>query len=416
MKNFPHQINQLPRLTNALEVFARLIRDAANANDDGVVGDALARARVYTFRNEKGSVESLLNAEHRKPHGSQGTRTCARDLRRFFHLLNFIMPVAEQRLEITPLAGSLLVLHEAGAAAEMKDIWRQALWNLALEDETGCSHPYRLLMRLVAEKPGLPKPYAGLCLEARDDSEEEFARIIEIAGHANPRETMDALATAHMAKNAVKILPSIAEQLGDLREDHDFFYPSERVTAALPENATGHVSAADIQQALRQPSAPRVREPGNARRAPAASGPITRSYDPDILAGRTNAHDACLDRLCGLFPARIARLEADYDLLLLDARHALIVEAKTIRSDARIQVRLGLGQILYYEYFDVIPGFRDKTILRLVLTDRPIPEDLQAFLAAHRIGVVWLPEGGGIGGSAMGLQHLRTLGANGFGA
>jgi hypothetical protein len=25
MKNFPHQINQLPRLTNALGVFARLI-------------------------------------------------------------------------------------------------------------------------------------------------------------------------------------------------------------------------------------------------------------------------------------------------------------------------------------------------------------------------------------------------------
>lgn len=53
MKNFPHQINQLPRLTNALGVFARLIEKKHDVDDDGVVGDSLARAGVYTFRNPR---------------------------------------------------------------------------------------------------------------------------------------------------------------------------------------------------------------------------------------------------------------------------------------------------------------------------------------------------------------------------
>ena len=51
MKNFPHQINQLLKLTRALGVFGRLIEAKLNVDDDGIVGDALARAGVYTFRN-----------------------------------------------------------------------------------------------------------------------------------------------------------------------------------------------------------------------------------------------------------------------------------------------------------------------------------------------------------------------------
>ena len=51
MKNLPHQINQLPRLANALGVIALLIEKNRDVDDDGIVGDSLARAGVYTFRN-----------------------------------------------------------------------------------------------------------------------------------------------------------------------------------------------------------------------------------------------------------------------------------------------------------------------------------------------------------------------------
>ena len=68
MKNFPHQINQLPRLRRALQVFVRLIDARESVIDDGVVGDALADAGVYTFRNAGDrSTDELLRAEHRKP-------------------------------------------------------------------------------------------------------------------------------------------------------------------------------------------------------------------------------------------------------------------------------------------------------------------------------------------------------------
>jgi hypothetical protein len=88
MKNFPHQINQISRLTKALSVFNDLIQGGANIQDDGVVGDAFAKAGVYTFREQQNrTVEDLLAEEHRKDIGSQGTRTCARELRRFFSLL-----------------------------------------------------------------------------------------------------------------------------------------------------------------------------------------------------------------------------------------------------------------------------------------------------------------------------------------
>lgn len=53
MKNFPHQINQLPRLTNALGVYVRLIEKKHDVDDDEVAGDALARAGVYTFGNPR---------------------------------------------------------------------------------------------------------------------------------------------------------------------------------------------------------------------------------------------------------------------------------------------------------------------------------------------------------------------------
>jgi len=90
----------------------------------------------------------------------------------------------------------------------------------------------------------------------------------------------------------------------------------------------------------------------------------------------------------------------------------MLVEAKTIRNDARRQVRVALGQIFYYEYFDVAPLHPDKEILRLVLTDEQISTDLQKFLTKHQIGVVWILKDETLGGSELGLTHLRNLGAS----
>jgi hypothetical protein len=410
MKNFPHQINELPRLTRALGVFARLVGQNQDLDDDGVVGDSLARDEVYTFRNPGGrAVDELLRAEHAKRPANQGTRTCARELRRFFALLGFIRQTEDGAWVVTETARALLALNQRQAT---HDIWRQALLRVELTDAGGTSHPYQILLRMVIAMPGLSKPFAGLCFEARDDSGKELRRILSIAGRPNPSETMNALAGAHMARNSLKILPSIAEQLGDLHGDGSRLFISEHVADALgPEKGMRETCVEAVQRLVRRPYVPRKRAAGGKRREPGGVEPAMHSYDPDRVGARFNAHEDCLDSLSRLFPANVEQWHASYDLLLVIPKVVLLVEAKTIRSDARRQARAALGQLLYYEHFDIAPLHPDKEVCRLTLTDRELGQDLQEFLTKYQIGIVWILESGEIGGTKLGLAHLRRLGA-----
>jgi len=214
VKNLPHQINQLPRLNRALRVFVDLAAAGDDLEDQGVVGDALARSGAYTFRTPGDTpLEELLAAEHLKPIGSQGTRTAVRDLRRFFGLLGFVLRSEADGWLITDSARKLVDLQARSDLPRIRELWREALLDLALEDAGGTSHPYRILLRLVGEMPDLPKAYSGLCLEAVDDSAGEFARILQIARRANPPATMEAIAGRHNARNSTKILPPLAIQL-----------------------------------------------------------------------------------------------------------------------------------------------------------------------------------------------------------
>ena len=413
MKNFPHQINQLPKLTRAIGVFLRLADAGGEVSDDGVVGDALAKAAVYTFRTPGNrSIDELLTSEHRKATAGQGTRACARDLRRFFSLLRFIRQTNDGKWEGSASAKSLVALNQDNQRLIANDLWRQALLDLTLTDATGTSNPYQILLRLVNEVPGLPKPYSGLCLEASNNSDVEFARIREVATHLNPSDTMNSLAGAHMAKNSTKILPAIAEQLGDIRDEGGHLYVGDWVGDALAAADVTESGEEVVRNLIRRPYAPRRRVIAGQRREQSLAQPIVRSFDPDQVGARYNAHEDCLDCLSKRFPAVVDRLQASYDLLLVSPQTVLLVEAKTIRADERRQVRAALGQLFYYEHFDVAPLHPDKEILRLVLTDSELTEDMQKFLAKHQIGVVWIPERGTAGGNELGLMHLRKMGVN----
>jgi hypothetical protein len=413
MKNFPHQINQLPKLNDALGVLVALIDGARDVDDDGVVGDALARARVYTFRKPRSrSIKTLLTAEHRKDRGSQGTRTCARDLRRFFRLLEFIARDEAGVWRIANTARTLLTLKRSTDEPRMHELWRQRLLDLALEDGGHISHPYRILLRLVAEVPDLPKPYSGLCLEASDDSAAEFARIRSIASQLNPTKTMHDLAGAHMARDSIKILPSLAEQLGDIVNVRGRLTISSRVADVLFDARPIDRPQDAVRNLARRPFVPRRRQVGGSRRRGAAhSGVSIRRYDPDLIGARFDAHEDCLDRFSRKFPRRLEQLQAVYDLLIVGRNKALLlVEAKTIRNDERSQVRIGLGQLYYYEHFDVAPLYPKHQTLRLLLTDRPVSADLCNFLSQCEVGVVWITDEGIVQGSKLGLNQVKHFG------
>lgn len=410
MKNLPHQINQLPGLNEAIRVFVGVVDGGQAVDDDGIVGDALARSGVYAFRkSQRATAKHLLVEEHRKPIGRQGTRTAARELRRFFRLLRFIGRNAEGVGTVSESARALLTLNSPADVPRMHEIWRQALLDLALEDQAGTSHPYRILLHLVAELPRLPKPYSALCLEAADDSADEFARILGIAALPNPRAAMIRIAGKHPSANATKILPALAVQLGDIVDEAGYLTITGWVADALfdPGRAARRESA--IRNLVRRPFAPRRRSTAGRRRS-GSSGITIRRYDPDLIGARFNHHEDCLDRLSLLLPAQTERFEAIYDLLLVAADTVLLVEAKTIRNDERAQVRIAMGQLYYYEHFDVSPLYPNHEIKRLVLTDRPVTAEVCEFLTEHEIGAIWMPPNADLGGSDLGSRQLKQFG------
>jgi hypothetical protein len=102
-----------------------------------------------------------------------------------------------------------------------------------------------------------------------------------------------------------------------------------------------------------------------------------------------------------------------YDLLVPGTEAVLLVEAKTIRRDACRQARAALGQLFYYEYFDVSPLYPGKRVLRLLLADRRLSDDLQGFLTKNHVGAVWIPPRGRVGGTELGLASLRQFSPSG---
>ena len=72
----------------------------------------------------------------------------------------------------------------------------------------------------------------------------------------------------------------------------------------------------------------------------------------------------------------------------------LLWEVKTLESDAPAQVRAAVGQLLYYEFFDVRPLWPDREILKAALFDGELPKDLVDYLTWVNVAAfVMLPGG-----------------------
>jgi hypothetical protein len=135
----------------------------------------------------------------------------------------------------------------------------------------------------------------------------------------------------------------------------------------------------------------------------------SRLYDPDKLATRRSAHEKCLQRFARLFPQR-RTYSSDYDLLVVKKPKVLLVEVKTIRNDAKEQLRLALGQVLYYENLSVRIHYPKFKVSRLVVTDAKAPDYLVQFLEKYRIGLAWQPVREKAGVSPLGKRILEAFG------
>jgi len=186
------------------------------AKNDGILGQELVRSMVAGTGHRPQPIEDYIRAQLEKEPDRQSFRTTARGLRELFRILGFIDDSGET-VEVADLG-----LRAAGFAGQpMNDeqirFWRRAIQNMSHDGGDGePSHPYQVLLKLIARKPGIAKPKCALALAARNDSPEELARIVALVNQPEARiRSILGVSKSNWA-NAVKVLPKFAEQLGDV--------------------------------------------------------------------------------------------------------------------------------------------------------------------------------------------------------
>ena len=401
MKNFPHQFAKIEKLTNALRTADQLISDGAEFHRDSVFGRQLAVDGVYTFRGI-GSVEQKLQEESEKPRSRRGTETAAREMRRFLLLSGFIRQEEDgNSFNVSDKGRELL---DTNSEALKMFLWRESMLDLALKDETGSvSHPYRLLVRIVAESPGIETSKLLLALEARDDSEEEYQRIVELAALTSDEIVASLGIGQSNAKNAVKVLPSIAHQVGDIERKANRSYP--RATTVVTEDAIEPLAAiTTLAQSVAHTPTP-VGNPVNADNIASTPEFSEKSAHPfDLSAAielrnkRTILHQEIVRSLAVLLESLNFNLfEYPYDCLATKDDVVVLAEVKTLDgtiSDERKQAVRAVGQIKSYAYFDVPEELKEGQLeLVVAFSERPTDPILD-FLAEQGISTAWIETAG----------------------
>lgn len=398
MKNFPHQFSNLDTLTQALEVAGTLIDKQLDYANDGVFGEALVRAGIYSFRSLAGSIEQRLSEEKKKDPGSQGFRTAARDIRRFFLIAGIIHHSADGTYALARIGKDII---GAGKNIPLRNaIWRKAMLEIKLADEQGnVSHPYRILSKLIADHPGMAVAELLLALEAKDDSEKEYKRISTMAGKG--RDQIIALLgiTEANAMNAVKILPSIAEQVGDLVRKGGKVYSSTPTLAptedTLNNTAPTHIKAGFANE-------PRA-VAANAIAAlpdfkPVSDATFDLSAAIEMRRRRTIAHQQAVASLARtLEESGYALYEDPYDCLAYKkSTGAILIEVKTLDGslpDQHRQAAKALGQLKSYGYFNIPTNLKKSKLVEIVaFTERPDARIID-FMRANNIRSIWLENG-----------------------
>jgi hypothetical protein len=393
VKNFPHQFNDLDKLTAALSLAQVLVAENQHYNDDVVFGAALVNAGIYTFRNKALTVAQNLAQEALKAASSQGFQTAARDVRRFFALADLVRVVPA----LSQLGNDIIA--SAGNAPLRNALWREAMLQLGLTDALGnTSHPYRILLRLVADRPGIETFKLLLALEARDDGPPEYARILGLADLPFDQIVAAVGIGVANARNAVKVLPGIAEQVGDIKRDGGRAYPLSH-SGVSEDSLIEQETPPDF--AASQPAAPMALDPANI--APIPNFAAADAVNVDLAAAiqlrnrRIVEHQQTVVSIAQLFDSFGYTTYANpYDCLAhRDQVGGILVEVKTLdgsKADERRQSQKALGQLRGYAYYSVQPQLRAPKLLEVAAYSAP-PSDSVPFMGVNEVYSAWRDNG-----------------------
>jgi hypothetical protein len=397
MKNFPHQFNDLTKIFNALLAIKQLI-DQETALKDENFGELLTRNLIYTYRDRTLSVDEFLALEEEKPKANRGYLTVARDIRRLFELLGFLTVFENKSGSLSSQALQLL----ASPNEEVKrELWKNSFLQLGLEGTDGeISHPYRILLKLVQDKSGIETKKLMLTLEAENDSIEEYERIVALSELTLEEIRQSTGTSISMADNATKILPGIAEQLGDIVRRRNYAFPIGRIVITEDEIST------EIPPEATNPEGVLYSQYRPVTSVTIAIDPIfntisTVSIDYTesirIRQQRLSEHQEIVRQL-GLFCEERAfeLYEGKFDCLSTMEETALVFEIKTIlssMSDQEKQTIKGVGQLKYYKFSIVSRQMEYEEIKEFLVYSQKPQVSLIEFCAAENIKVVWLEEG-----------------------
>jgi len=394
MKNFPHQFNDLDKLFNALLAIKQLIGEETSLKDENL-GELLTRRGIYTYQDKTLNIDQFLANEKTKPIASRGYLTVARDIRRLFQLLGFLIVFEDKSAQLNTAAIQLLA---APTPEVKKELWKNSFMQLGLEGTDGeISHPYRILIKLVQDKSGIETKKLMLALEAENDSDEEYQRILNLTDSTLEEIIAKTDTSASMARNAVKILPAIAEQLGDIIRQSHRAYPIGRVvitedeiTTEIPEEAVNQQGVPYSQ--FRKVNSDEIAKDPIFNEVSAVSIDLTKSIR--IRQDRLALHQQIVRKLALLCASRGFELfEGKFDCLASKPNNTLLFEVKTIKesnSDQEKQTVKGVGQLKYYN-FSIVHRQMGITNCReiLVYSKKPI-SDFIRFCHSESIKVVWV--------------------------
>ncbi|MEX1002391.1 MAG: hypothetical protein WDZ35_09785 [Crocinitomicaceae bacterium] len=397
MKNFPHQFNDLNKLFGALLTVKQLIDEEMALKDENF-GELLTRNQIYTYRDKTLSIDEFLALEEEKPKASRGYLTVARDIRRLFQLLGFLTVYDDKSGSLSPQAIQLL----ASPNEEIKrELWKNSFLQLGLEGTDGeISHPYRILLKLVQDKPGIDTIKLMLALEAENDSIEEYERIIALS-ELTLDEILESTGTSEsMAKNAVKILPGIAEQLGDISRRGNNAYPIGRIVITEDEISTEIPpetinSDGVLYSQYRPVTSDTIAVDPIFNTISSVSIDYTESIR--IRQQRLSEHQEIVRQL-GLYCEErgFELYEGKFDCLSTLESTALVFEIKTIlnsMSDQEKQTIKGVGQLKYYKFSIVNRQMEYEDIKEFLVYSQKPQVSLIEFCTIENIKVIWLQDG-----------------------
>jgi len=217
--------------------------------------------RVWLARGMPIPVEDYIREQLTKAPSNQSFRTTARGLREIYRLLGFIDD-SGPRLKVTDLGRQVGAFANSPMNPKQINFWRRVIVHMTHEADGQVSHPYQVLLRLVARKPGITRAKRALALEARNDSPEELERIVALADLAEDEICRRIGMTKSNWDNAKKVLPKWAEQLEDVVRTGQSFVLADapgRANAGTNEATTGPAPARAVRASAAREAVSRLR-------------------------------------------------------------------------------------------------------------------------------------------------------------